>query len=352
MPETPGSPAPLDVFQNNLLTMGDALEGLVGQTDSAAGRMHGIWQSFVGGLAGIMQQAYGYLQRLNPFAVFSPSLVDNTKGGARAMLGIWDGHSGNLLRVMMKSYDAMTYLDPTARHSPSILDNVVSGYKQMSDVEKRALQDKWAMFQKVYSRQIALVKEFYEGGGSMHAVYDRDVHSNAVMGSKFISSPTGLNENDWTGMIRRLQDMMGFSNNESPHALIEMIKGLIGTTGNAPQSALTPRSGGGRGLSTPDPAQMLPGQYNGQAAQYGANTHSALINALVMQVEQAKTLTNSVAAMASYIPQLSLQTQAALTTPSDMQFSFNIGNVRSDEDIQLLAQKAASEFAKMQWRGR
>jgi len=103
-PEAKGSPSFMEVWARSVIDYGGMLWTMVDNTGSAATAMHGIWTKFADYVAGIFQFVKDSMNKMNPWARFSPSLIDNMTSGARKIVQIAYQQAKDLDKIYTNTY--------------------------------------------------------------------------------------------------------------------------------------------------------------------------------------------------------------------------------------------------------
>ena len=108
-PSTPGSPAPSDVFNQDVDNMVSKMGYLSTQTQTALATMHGMWIGFVQSIEDIVKRVYDAYQWVNPWATHSPSLVDQVDSGTDTMREMWAKRARDMAISVLKMYKDILY---------------------------------------------------------------------------------------------------------------------------------------------------------------------------------------------------------------------------------------------------
>src|SRR5690606_19139570 len=103
-PSTPGSPAPLDLFKNDMNVITNGLSMLESSTASSLISIHGMWLRFAQAISNIAQGIYQAYQWINPWARHSPSLVDQVSTAADAINKIWEKRADDMAKQFMRKH--------------------------------------------------------------------------------------------------------------------------------------------------------------------------------------------------------------------------------------------------------
>ncbi len=101
-----GGTSPAEAYRNSLEGMVNATNTAGGAIEHAIGILRGLWLDFGNFFNTLTQNMFAAMQRLNPLARFSPSLVDNVRTGTKEVEKTYSEFAGRLVRRFLEVHAA------------------------------------------------------------------------------------------------------------------------------------------------------------------------------------------------------------------------------------------------------
>ena len=369
---TPGSPAPLDLATKDFITYKSELNSLVSATENATDRMGRAWVAFANIMRSTSEESRRAMQNMDPTVRHSPSMVDNVLSGTMQMRKIWQQHTAAIWPIMLNAHDAMTYLDPSAHHSPSLLENMIAGYAFMSDMEKRAMRDRYFLFYRNNQDILKSFMDLYKNGGSLYGKETRQslVKRNEIgdyVGSG-VSAPTGMDLGKYISMLNELDSLLGGKTQGLESLFLNAIrqdtksqteaekKSMAEEVYSTPENTYTKAEPLPVTVAPPKPADVV--DYK---QEWLRNAQGMGMLGLPNRRDAASLSDDAIAKIIKLIqsggfspdgvPSM-LDSRGAAGNVGGVTINIEIGSVRTEADIEMIASKIIKETEKQRWRAR